>query len=46
MQEVCNIQKGLAHRPFNPDSKIHQQFLKNLNQKIIKLKVQFPHFQF
>lgn len=46
MQEVCNIQKGLAHRPFNPDSKSHQQFLKNLNQKIIKLKVQFPHFQF
>lgn len=46
MQEVCNIQKGLAHRPFNPDSKSHQQFLKNLNQKIIRLKAQFPHFQF
>lgn len=46
MQEVCNIQKGLAHRPFNPNSKSHQQFLESLNQKIIKLKAQFPHFQF
>lgn len=46
MQEVCNIQKGLAHRPFNPNSKSHQQFSESLNQKIIKLKAQFPHFQF
>ena len=46
MQEVCNIQKGLAHRPFNPNSKSHQQFLEILNQKIIRLKEQFPHFQF
>jgi hypothetical protein len=46
MQEVCNIQKGLAHRPFNPDTESHQQFLTALNQKIIKLQAQFPHFQF
>jgi hypothetical protein len=46
MQEVCNIQKGLAHRPFNPKTKSHQQFLETLNQKIISLKEQFPHFQF
>jgi len=46
MQEVCNIQKGLAHRPFNPETKSHQQFLETLNQKIIRLKEQFPHFQF
>ena len=46
MQEVCNIQKGLAHRPFNPKTKSHQQFLETLNQKIIRLKEQFPHFQF
>ena len=46
MQEVCNIQKGLAHRPFNPETKSHQQFLETLNQKIIKLKAQFSHFQF
>lgn len=46
MQEVCNIQKGLAHRPFNPETKSHQQFLETLNQKIIRLKEQFSHFQF
>lgn len=46
MQEVCNIQKGLAHRPFNPNTSAHQQFLTSLNQKIIKLQERFPHFQF
>ena len=34
MKEVDNIQKGLAHKPFNPDSEQHQQFLADLNQKI------------
>ncbi|MBP6556799.1 MAG: GSCFA domain-containing protein [Flavobacterium sp.] len=46
MQEVCTIQKGLAHRPFNPDTESHQQFLDTLNQKIIKLQAEFPFFQF
>lgn len=46
MQEVCNIQKGLQHRPFNPNTPAHQQFLKSLNQKIIKLQEQFPHITF
>lgn len=46
MQEVCNIQKGLQHRPFNPNTSSHQQFLKSLNQKIIKLQQQFPHITF
>lgn len=46
MEEVYSIQKALAHRPFNPNSASHQQFLNNLNNKIIKLKKQFPHFQF
>ena len=46
MEEVCSIQKGLAHRPFNLDSDSHQKFLIILNDKIIKLKKKFPHFQF
>ena len=46
MQEVCNIQKGLAHRPFNPNTSAHQQFLTSLNQKIIKLQERFPNIQF
>jgi len=46
MAEVDTIQKGLAHRPFNPDTESHQKFLSNLNQKIIKLQEQFPQLQF
>lgn len=46
MQEICNIQKGLQHRPFNPNRPAHQQFLLALNQKITKVKAQFPHITF
>ena len=46
MEEVCSIQKAIAHRPFNPDSESHQKFLNSVNQKIIRLQEQFPHFQF
>jgi len=34
MEQVSQIQKGLAHKPFNPNSEKHQQFLKNLSKKI------------
>ena len=40
-KEIDTIQKGLAHKPFNPTSKQHQIFLKNLHQKIEKLKTTF-----
>ena len=46
MQEVCDIQKALHHHSFNPNSESHQKFLDNLNQKIVKLQQQFPHFLF
>ncbi len=46
IEEVSSIQKALAHRPFNPDTDSHQKFLCNLNDKIIRLQKQFPHFQF
>jgi hypothetical protein len=46
MEEVCSIQKGLAHRPFNPDSDSHQKFLTSLNEKILKLKEKFPDMKF
>jgi hypothetical protein len=46
MEEVCSIQKAMAHRPFNPDSTAHQKFLNSLNAKIIRLKEQFPYIQF
>jgi lysophospholipase L1-like esterase len=46
MQEVDTIQKGLAHRPFNPDSPSHQKFLQSLNQKIISLQEQIAGIRF
>lgn len=41
MKEVETIQKGLAHKAFDPESKQHQQFLKKLHLKITKLKELF-----
>lgn len=46
MQNVCDIQKALHHRPFNPNSESHLKFLENLNQKINTLVKKHPHFQF
>ena len=46
MEEVCSIQKGLAHRPFNPNTASHQKFLNTLNNKIFKLQEQFPRINF
>jgi len=33
MKEVESIQNGIKHRPFNPDSAKHQEFIRNLNKK-------------
>ena len=33
LKKVDAIQKGLAHKPFNPNSEQHQQFLADLDQK-------------
>ncbi len=46
MQDVNSIQKGLAHRPFNPNTESHQKFLKNLQQKIVQLEKQLPFIKF
>ncbi|MCH3881042.1 MULTISPECIES: GSCFA domain-containing protein [Tenacibaculum] len=46
MQEVEIIQKGLTHRPFNKNSKQHQQFLKNLQEKKETLLQEFPFMKF
>jgi lysophospholipase L1-like esterase len=46
MQQVCDIQKALHHKPFNPNSENHQKFLKNLNQKITTLVSKYPQIQF
>ena len=46
MQEVASIQKGMAHRPFHPQSISHTKFLQNISQKAAQLKAQFPFMNF
>ncbi len=46
IDEVETIQKGLAHRAFNPNSEEHNKFLGNLNQKINTLALKFPSIKF
>lgn len=46
MNQVCEIQRALKHRPFNPNSESHQKFLLNLNQKINTLASKYPNIQF
>ncbi len=46
MQEVQQIQKGLQHRPFQPNSESHQYFLKQLHHKIAVLQEQYPSIAF
>ncbi len=46
MNQVCEIQRALKHRPFNPNSESHQKFLQNLNQKINILAEKFPDIKF
>lgn len=46
MIEVDSIQKSLLHRPFNPNTEIHQKFLKNLQQKIDTLACKVPQIKF
>lgn len=46
MEEVEVVQKGLQHKPFNPNSEAHQQFLSNLILKQKQLQEQYPHMIF
>jgi len=46
MDEVAAIHKGLRHRPFNPESERHQNFLKVLGQKIAYLEEEYPFMKF
>lgn len=46
MELVQTIQKGLAHRPFNPNSESHQKFEANLREKIATLEAQYSFMKF
>lgn len=46
MNEICSIQKGLKHRPFNPNTESHQKFLNQLDLKIQTIQNQYPFIKF
>lgn len=46
MEKVEVIQKGLAHKPFNPQSEQHLSFKKNLILKISSLQKRYPYMKF
>lgn len=46
MKQVEQIRQGLSHRPFNPNSTVHQKFQQKLQQQIEQLQQQFPFMEF
>ena len=46
MIEIENIQKSLAHKPFNPNSESHQKFIYQLNSKIKAVQNRYPFIKF
>jgi hypothetical protein len=46
MEKVAAVQSGLNHRPFNPESLRHQEFLKALDKKITYLQKEYPFMKF
>ncbi len=46
MKTVDAIQKGMQHRPFNPNSEQHQAFLQQLEEKKTRLKEKYSHIMF
>ena len=46
MNEVLTIQNGLNHKPFNSNSEQHQQFLKELKNKIDALQNKYSSIKF
>lgn len=46
MNEICSIQKGLQHRPFNPNTESHQKFVLTLEEKMKRINERLPTIQF
>ncbi len=46
MNEICEVQKALQHRPFNPNTESHLKFLEHLNLKIEQIKEKLPQVSF
>ena len=46
MEDVDIVQKGIQHKPFNPNSEAHLKFLKNLEQKKMLLQKKHSYIVF
>lgn len=46
MNEIGSIQKGLQHRPFNPNTESHQKFLEATKIKTGKIQEKLQHIHF
>ena len=46
LKKINHIQNGLQHKPMNPNSEAHQNFIKSIDFEIDNLKKEFPHFKF
>ncbi|RAV30729.1 GSCFA domain-containing protein [Sinomicrobium soli] len=46
MKEVDAIRKGLSHKPFAPDSPEHRDFRCRLEDRIRRLRSEWPHMEF
>ncbi|MBU3821792.1 GSCFA domain-containing protein [Flavobacteriaceae bacterium XHP0103] len=46
MDSVEIVQKGMTHKPFNPNSEAHKTFLENLEIRKGELRSKFPHIKF
>ncbi len=46
MKTVSSVQKGLSHKPFNPETQNHKDFQVRLEQIIDGLQKVFPHISF
>ncbi len=46
MKEIDAVQRSLMHKPFNPESEQHQEFVIKLDNKIRKLQKQYPFLNF
>ena len=46
MQQVCDIQKALHHKPFNPSAENHLKFLEKVHCKIDQIQQKLPHIHF
>ena len=46
MHDVEAVQKGIQHKPFNPNSEAYKKFLLGIKEKKLQLQKIYPHITF